>query len=73
MSIISRKTIRAPVYVDDILGIGDCKTVEKVIRNMAIKSGKAKIEEIKESVKEGIIERTDEYKYLGWWFSQATI
>ena len=21
------------VYVDDILGIGDCKTVEKVIRN----------------------------------------
>ena len=26
-------TIGAPVYVDDILGIGDCKTVEKVIRN----------------------------------------
>ena len=25
--------IGAPVYVDDILGIGDCKTVEKVIRN----------------------------------------
>ena len=25
--------IEAPVYVDDILGIGDCKTVEKVIRN----------------------------------------
>ena len=26
-------TIGAPVYVDYILGIGDCKTVEKVIRN----------------------------------------
>ena len=26
-------TIGAPVYVDDILGIGDCKTVEKVKRN----------------------------------------
>ena len=37
---------------------------------MVIKSGKGKIEEIKESVKEGIIERTDEYKYLGWWFSE---
>ena len=22
-------------------------------------------------MKEGIIERTDEYKYLGWWFSNA--
>ena len=30
-----------------------------------------KIEEIKESVKEGIIERTHEYKYLRWWFSEA--
>ena len=38
---------------------------------MVIKSGKGKIEEIKESVKEGITERTDEYKYLGWWFSEA--
>ena len=38
---------------------------------MVIKSGKGKIEEIKEVVKEGIIERTDEYKYLGWWFSEA--
>ena len=38
---------------------------------MVIKSGKGKIEEIKESVKEGIIKRTDEYKYLGWWFSKA--
>ena len=26
-------TIGAPVCVDDILEIGDCKTVEKVIRN----------------------------------------
>ena len=83
-------TIGAPVYVDDILGIGDCKTVEKLIRNsrrledkkfrfsrkkikyMVIKSGKGKIEEIKEPVKEGIIERIDEYKYLGWWFSEAS-
>ena len=39
---------------------------------MVIKSGKGKIEEIKESVKEGIIERIDEYKYLGWWFSEAS-
>ena len=39
---------------------------------MVIKSGKGKIEEIKESVKEGIIERLDEYKYLGWWFSEAS-
>ena len=38
---------------------------------MVIKSGKGKIEEIKESVKEGIMERTYEYKYLGWWFSEA--
>ena len=38
---------------------------------MVIKSGKRKIEELKESLKEGIIERTDEYKYLGWWFSEA--
>ena len=38
---------------------------------MVIKSGKGKIEEIKESVKGGIIERTDEYNYLGWWFSEA--
>ena len=37
---------------------------------MVIKSRKGKIEEIKESVKEGIFERTDEYKYLGWWFSK---
>ena len=36
---------------------------------MVLKSGKGKIEEIK--VSEGIIERTDEYKYLGWWFSEA--
>ena len=35
-------TIGAPVYVDDIIGIG-----------------------------EGIIERIDEYKYLGWWFSET--
>ena len=34
---------------------------------MVIKSGKGKIEDMKESVKEGIIERTDEYKY----FSEA--
>ena len=33
---------------------------------------RGKIEEIKESVKEGIIERIDEYKYLGWWFSEAS-
>ena len=39
---------------------------------MVIKSGKGKIEEIKESVKEGIIERIYEYKYLGWWFSEAS-
>ena len=26
-------TIGTPVYVDDGLGMGDCKTVEKVIRN----------------------------------------
>ena len=38
---------------------------------MVIKSGKGKIEEIKESVKEGFIERIYEYKYLGWWFSEA--
>ena len=25
--------IGAPVYVDDILGIGDCKTVENIIKN----------------------------------------
>ena len=35
---------------------------------MVIKSGKGKI---KESVKEGISERTDEYTYLGWRFSEA--
>ena len=83
-------TIGAPVYVDDILGIDDCKIVEKMIRNsrrlkedtkfrfsrkkskyMVIKSGKGNIEEIKESVKEGIIKRIDEYTYLGWWFSEA--
>ena len=39
---------------------------------MIIKSGKGKIEEIKESVKEGIIEKIDEYKYLEWWFSEAS-
>ena len=38
---------------------------------MVIKSGKGNIKEIKESVKEGIIERIDEYKYLGWWLSEA--
>ena len=38
---------------------------------MVIKSGMGKIEEIKESVKEGTIERTDEYKYLTWWFGEA--
>ena len=75
------------MYVDDILGIGDCKTVEKVIRNSrrleeenkfrfsrkyrVIKRGRGNIEEIKESVKEGIVERIDENKYLGWWFSEA--
>ena len=39
---------------------------------MVIKSGKGKIEEIKESVKEGIIERVDEYRYLGWWIGEAS-
>ena len=38
---------------------------------MVIKCGERKIEEIKESVKEGTIEGTDEYKYLEWWFSAA--
>ena len=83
-------TIGAPVYVDYILGTGDYKTIEKVIRNTrrleedkkfrfsrkkskykVIKSGERKFEEVKESLKEGNIERTDEYKYLGWWFSKA--
>ena len=85
---VTELTIGAPLYVDDILGIGDCKTVEKVIRNTrrleedkkfrekkieiyGNKKWKGKIEEIKESVKDGIIERIDEYKYLGWWFSEA--
>ena len=40
---------------------------------MVIKSRKGKIEEIKESVKEGIIDRIDEYTYLGWWFSEQTV
>ena len=67
-------SIGEPMHVDYILVIGDCKTVEKVIRNtrgleedktfrfsikikikLVIKSGKGKIEEIKESVKDGII------------------
>ena len=39
---------------------------------MVIKSRKGKNLEIKESVKEGIIERTDEYKYLGWLFSKQS-
>ena len=43
----------------------------KISKYMVIKSRKGKIEEIKESVTERIIERTDEYKYLGWWFSEA--
>ena len=38
---------------------------------MVIKSGQGEIEEIDELVKEGNIERIDEYKYLGWWFSEA--
>ena len=38
---------------------------------MVIKSGKGKIEEIKDSVKEGITEKTAEYKYLGWGFNEA--
>ena len=78
------------MYVDYILGIAVCKTVEKVIMNtrrleegkkfrfsrkqskyIVIKSRKGKFEEIKESVKERIIEMTDEYKYLGGWFSEA--
>ena len=33
---------------------------------MIIKSGMGKNKDMKESVKEGIIGRTDEYKYLGW-------
>ena len=60
-------------------------TAKKVIRNsrrleedkkskyIVIKSGKGKIEEIKESVKEGIMKRTDEYKYLRWWFNEVNI
>ena len=35
------------------------------------KSGKGKIEEIKESMNEGIIERTDAYTYLECWFSET--
>ena len=38
---------------------------KKKSKYMVIESGKGKIEEVKESVKEGIIERADEYKYLG--------
>ena len=43
----------------------------KKSKYMVIKSGKGKVEEIKKSVKEGIIKRTDKYKYLGWWFCEA--
>ena len=38
---------------------------------MGIKSGKGKIVEIKRISEREIIERTDEYKYLGWWFNEA--
>ena len=43
-----------------------CRFSGKLSKYMVIKSRNGKIEEIKESVKEGIIERTDYYKYLGY-------
>ncbi len=81
--------ICAPVYVDDILGIGNTDTVEKVIRNtrqmevekkfkfsrkksmyMMVNSGKDQYREISGTIQDGAIERTKEYKYLGWWFNE---
>ena len=44
----------------------------KKSKYMVIKSEKGKIKEIQERISErGIIKRTDEFKYLGWWFREA--
>lgn len=37
---------------------------------MIINSGRGEGHKIYQSIKEGEIERTNEYKYLGWWFNQ---
>ena len=51
-------TIGAPVYVDAILGIGDCKTVEKVIRNSR---------RLEEDKKIGLLEKNIKiYGYKKW-------
>ena len=79
----------APVYVDDILGVGSVGTVQRVIRNtremevkkkfrfsakkskyMVINTGHDKLKSVNESINDGEIEKTDEYKYLGWWFNE---
>ena len=81
--------IKAPVYVDDILGMGSKKMVERAIDNtrwleeekkfkfnrnkskyMVVKTGREKDEEVVASVKDGKIERTNEYKYLGMWITE---
>ena len=77
-------SIGVPVYVDDILGIGDRLTVientrikeekfkfiKKKSKYMVIKSGKDKEEKVNERIKDGEIEKTDEYKYLGNWINE---
>ena len=81
--------IGVPVYVDDILGVGDISTVEQVIANthrmeeekkfmfskkkskyMVTRKGKDDEQPLRASIKEGMIEKTTEYKYLGMWFTE---
>ena len=38
---------------------------------MIINSGREKLKNIQEQIKEGEIERTEEYKYLGTWFTES--
>ncbi len=46
------------------------KFSRKKSKYMVVNSGKEKLQIIQESIKEGMIERTTEYKYLGWWFNE---
>ena len=37
---------------------------------MVINTGHDKLKSVNESINDGEIEKTDEYKYLGWWFNE---
>ena len=43
---------------------------KKKSKYMMINTGRDKTKEVYECENDGVVDRTREYKYLGWWFSE---